>query len=146
MRINKGELVVPSLMLMFMGAYYFQVRNIPHDVLRWPFFVAIALFFSLAAVFFVYVRTPTPSKDAKSAEWRKPVVLVAATTAYLWAMPYIGYSICSFLYLLGIQIYLGSSFKKALVVSAAIVFLLHAVLIEGLRMPVPRLITPYFIF
>lgn len=148
MKFNKGELIVPLVMAAFLAAYYFQVRDIPPEVLEWPLYLAIALTVLLIIVLVIYLPGK-PGQDGGE-ETRnpgailKPFILTVATVVFLIAMKFIGFTFSCFLYLSGVQLFLGSLVKRTLIVSIVVVFFLHTVMVVGLGLPVPRLITPYF--
>ena len=71
-------------------------------------------------------------------------MLILITVIFLAGMKLIGFSLGSFFYLLAIQLYLGAEKKRAFAVSIAVVLFLHVVMIMGLGLAVPRLVTPYF--
>ena len=143
MKYNKGELIIPMLMAAFMAAYCYQVRVIPFDVLIWPACVAIVVVTLMIVVICTYVFD-TPKSEHRRASFHKPFMLILITVIFLAGMKLIGFSLGSFFYLLAIQLYLGAEKKRAFAVSIAVVLFLHVVMIMGLGLAVPRLVTPYF--
>lgn len=143
MKVNKGELIVPALMAAFIAAYYWQVRDIPSEVLIWPGYITVALAVLLVLVMVSYAFRASGEKTQKD-NLRRPFLLVLFTSAYLVAMKYTGFSLGSFVYLFGIQIYLGSRRKRAFFVALSVALFLHFVMVIGLGLGVPRLNTPWF--
>ena len=144
MKLNRGELVVPGLMAAFTAAYYWQVREVPSEVLIWPGYITIALGIFAALVLMTYAFKGSTVK-AKKGSLRRPFVLVLITVAYLGAMKYTGFTIGSFLYLMCVQVYLGSGKRRAFIVALSVSLFLHFVMVVGLGLAVPRLTTPWFI-
>ena len=143
MKINRGELVVPALMAAFTAAYYWQVREVPSEVLIWPGYITIVLGILAMLVLLTYAFKGAAGK-AKKGSLRRPCVLVLITAAYLGTMKYSGFTIGSFLYLVIVQLYLGSEKKRAFGVALAVALFLHFVMVVGLGLAVPRLRTPWF--
>lgn len=147
MKINKGELIVPGIMAAFLAAYFYQVwaDEVPADVLTWPIYVGAALAVCLLLVAVLYI--PQRGEAAKAAvnvsAFKKPVALLIMTAVYIAAMNWIGYTLGSFLFLLVVQIYLGSGWRRALLVALVVAALLHVVMVELIGLGVPRLTTPW---
>lgn len=143
MKLNKGEFVVPAVMAAFTAAYYWQVREVPSEVLIWPGYITIALGVLTFLVLLAYAFD-APLKKSEKGSLRRPFVLVLITAVYLGAMKYTGFSIGSFLYLIYVQTYLSSSKKRSFLVALAVTLFLHLVMVIGLGLAVPRLTTPWF--
>ena len=127
MKIKKGELIIPALMAATTAAYYFQVwaKGLPYSVIVWPIYVTITLLILLALVVVFYIPAEGVSVEKKEAKlfketFKKPLFLFLTTVLFLAIMPWVGYTVSSFAYLFGVQLYLGSEKKRAFLVALAI--------------------------
>lgn len=151
MKIKKGELIIPALMAATTAAYYFQVwaKRLPYSVIVWPIYVTITLLILLALVVVFYIPAEGVSEEKKEAKlfketFKKPLFLFLTTVLFLAIMPWVGYTVSSFAYLFGVQLYLGSEKKRAFLVALAIAIILHVVMVVLLGLSVPRLETSFF--
>lgn len=151
MKIKKGELIIPALMAATTAAYYFQVwaKGLPYSVVVWPIYVTITLLILLALVVVFYIPAEGVSEEKKEAKlfketFKKPLFLFLTTVLFLAIMPWVGYTVSSFAYLFGVQLYLGSEKKRAFLVALAIAIILHVVMVVLLGLSVPRLETSFF--
>lgn len=142
--VDKGELIVPGLMGAFILAYHFQVRTVPSEVLLWPYLVTAALVVMLSVVLFQVLKGDGRAK--KKMSLKKPAALLLLTVGYLAIMRFAGYTVSSFLFLLGTMLFLGASRKMALIVSVSIAAILHVVMISFMDLALPRLVTSLFTF
>jgi len=138
--VDKGELVVPGLMIAFLAAYHAQAYSLSSEVLLWPRIVTVLLVLLLGAVFLQIRRKEKGASGGKSL--KKPAVLFVITLAYLGSMPFLGYSLGSFLFLLITMRFLGTSVRRALLISLGLTLVLHGVMISLMDLPLPRLVTP----
>ncbi len=143
-KVDKGELIVPGLITAFILAYHFQVRTVPSEVLLWPYIVTVALVAMLGVVLFQIFKSPT--KARKTMALRKPAALLLLTTGFLVIMKFAGYTLSSFLFLLGTMLFLGTGRKMAFIVSFAVAAVLHVVMISAMDLTLPRLVTSAFTF
>lgn len=141
-RVDRGELIVPGIMGLFIAAYYWQVWSIPSQVLIWPYLVTGVLAIMLGATLFRIAKGAYGT--AKKWSLKKPAALLLVTVLYLSAMPFLGYSVSNFFFLFGTQAWLGANKRAALVVSVILTVLLHLVMIRIVDLDLPRLVTPWF--
>ena len=73
--VDKGELVVPGLMIAFLAAYHAQAYSLSSEVLLWPRIVTVLLVLLLGAVFLQIRRKEKGASGGKSL--KKPAVLLA---------------------------------------------------------------------
>jgi hypothetical protein len=141
-RVDRGEFIVPGIMGLFIAAYHWQVRSIPSEVLLWPYLVTGVLAVMLGATLFRIAKGVYGA--AKGWSLKKPAGLLLVTALYLSAMPFLGYSASSFLFLFGTQAWLGANKRTAFIVSLVLTALLHLVMLRIVDLDLPRLITPLF--
>jgi hypothetical protein len=142
--VDKGELIVPGLMGAFILAYHFQVRTVPSEVLLWPYIVTAALVVMLSVVLYQVLKKQGQTR--KKTALKKPAALLLLTAGYLVSMKFIGYTVSSFLFLLGTMVYLGAGRKMAFIVSVSIAAILHVVMISFMDLTLPRLVMSMFTF
>ena len=111
--------------------------------------MTIALLILLALVAFFYIPAKDVLEEKKEVKpfketFKKPLFLLLATVLFLAIMPWVGYTLSNFAYLLGVQLYLGSEKKRAYFVALGITIILHVVMVMLLGLTVPRLETPFF--
>ena len=140
-RLNFGELIVPGIALVFGILYLVQTTDAPAVAIRWPYAViGITTVFWLAVVarntFTWGTKTPTES----SVNLSRPIMMIAAPVGYLMALPFLGFSISSCLFLTVLFRLLGGTSWRSNVITAFLMSLfLHIMLITFLDMSLPRL-------
>ena len=138
-KIHKGELLVPGMMILFLLAYHGQTYALSSEVLLWPRIVTVLLVVLMGAVL---LQTRKKEKKASSeGALKKSVALFAITLVYLGSMPFLGYTLGSFLFLLVTMVFLGTRRKGAFLISLVLTLLLHGVMISLMDLPLPRLVT-----
>lgn len=143
-KVDKGEFIVPGLIVAFILAYHFQVRTVPSEVLLWPYIVTVALVVMLSVVLFQVLKSDGGNRKAMAL--KKPAALLLLTVGFLAIMKFAGYTLSSFLFLLGTMLFLGTNRKVAFIVSFAIAAILHVVMISVMDLTLPRLVTSAFTF
>ena len=138
--LDKGELVVPGLMIAFLAAYHVQVHSLSPEVLLWPRIVTVLLVLLMGAVFLQIWGKEKGVSYKKSL--KKPAVLFVITLAYLGSMPFLGYSLGSFLFLFVTMRFLGTPARRGLLIALVLTLVLHGVMISLMDLPLPRLVTP----
>ena len=167
MKINKGELVIPGIMAAFLAAYFVQVlapaglveackrfmsqeaidaffQAVPLENLTWPVYVGCALALGIVAILAMYACRESPAKKP-GASMAKPALFVVMTVVYLVAMNWLGYTLSNCLYLLAVQLFLGSGARRAVLVAVIVSALLHVVMVQLIGLSVPQLTTPWFV-
>lgn len=140
-KFDTGELIVPGIVALFVISYHVQVRDIPRDVLIWPLIVTVILLLLLAAVLFQMFRGFYGAVTNKPL--LKPMALLLSSVVYLMVMPYLGYTLATFGFLMGLQIYLGARPANATIVAFSTTAILHVVMIIVMGLSLPRLETPF---
>lgn len=136
-QVDKGELIVPGLIVAFLIAYHVQVRDVPSEVLLWPYMITIALVVMVGIVLFQVLREG--GGGGVTTQLKKPAALFALSVGYLAIMKIAGYTLSSFFFLLCTMLVLGAGKKTAIVVSLSIAAILHAVMISVLGLDLPGL-------
>lgn len=145
-RVNWGEAVVPGLALCFAMAYLYQTWDGPPGALYWPMGVAgvLAVLWIMVIVMFVVERN---NGDKEGFDWAavkpkiaRPAMILLGPAAYLAVIPFTGFSIGSFLFLLLLFRGLGGrSWVVGIAVGAGVTLFLHVTLIVLMNLSLPRL-------
>ncbi len=141
-RVDKGEFVIPGLMIAFLLAYHVQTCSLASEVLLWPRIVTVLLVLLMGAVFLQIWRKEKVSSENEKRSLKKPVVLFVIALVYLGSMPFLGYTLGSFLFLLVTMRFLGTRAKRAFLIALVITLILYGVMILLMDLPLPRLVTP----
>lgn len=153
-KIIKGEeLIIPILFLLFSLIYLAQVWQEAYIVVLWPFIVMALLLGSIIFLLIkLFVEQTEPKAKPKKmlaniilwlSDNRKPLFIVLFTILYLSFLPYLGFSLSNFLYLMVLFWVLGThQFLSNISLAAAISAILHLIMIEFLQMTIPRLSLP----
>lgn len=146
--VNWGEAIVPGMAFVFGLAFFFQTRNAPPTVLYWPIIAAslTGILWILIIFRFVVVKTKEAvaaapkGLAAKMREAKKPGVVFLCATAYLAALPYLGFFICNFMFMLTVFRGLGGrKWVQNVLVALGLTVFLHLILIVLMKMNLPRL-------
>jgi hypothetical protein len=147
-KIDWGEAIVPGLALAFGLAFFFQTRNAPAAVLYWPMIAAFltGLLGIPIVLRFVVGKSKTPVSQSPKGlasrirEARKPGLVLLSAVSYLAILPYLGFSLCNFLFILVVSRGLGSrKWVQNVFVALGLTVFLHLVLIVLMKMNLPRL-------
>lgn len=144
-KINPGEIVVPAVTLVFVAAYFIQVRNAPAVALYWPLTVAAALavFWAAVVVRFVRVRQepsgPVVKKTVSLIPGRVALVFFSSI-GYLAAVTRLGFTLSNIAFMLVIFRGLGGRrWTRNILVALAIAIFLHVALVVLMQLSLPRL-------
>jgi hypothetical protein len=145
--INWGEAVVPGIGLLFGIAYFLQVTDASWVALYWPVLIAaISGFLWLVIVLsFVFSKGEQVRRDRFSLSWiwekgRKVSLIFLASIGYLLVIPYLGFSLTNFCFMILVFRSLGSrKWAQNLVVALVITVFLHVALIVFMKMSLPQL-------
>lgn len=145
--INWGEAVVPGIGLLFGIAYFLQVTDASWVALYWPVLIAaISGFLWLVIVLsFVVSKGEQVRRDRFSIsgireKGRKVSLIFLASIGYLLVIPYLGFSLTNFCFMILVFRCLGSrKWAQNLVVALVITVFLHFALIVFMKMSLPQL-------
>lgn len=144
-KINWGEALVPGLGLLFGVGYFLQSLDAPKQALVWPTLTALTVlvFWAPIVVKFVFRKDAPPNRIRLSWLWRdgqRTGLITAATLGYLVLVPFLGFSISNFLFMLAVFRGLGSQqWKKNLTVALVIAVFLHVALVVLMKLSLPQL-------
>lgn len=149
-----NEIFIPILCLLLSLIYLGQVWQEVYIVVLWPYII-IALLWGCNLILlmriFKFKRKPrVESKKilVNTTNWlssnRKPLYITWLTILYLGLIPYLGFSLSNFFYLITLFWLLGThQFLSTISLSGIITAILHLIIIEFLQMSVPRLSLPW---
>ncbi len=140
-RINLGELIVPGIALVFGILYLVQTTDAPAVAIRWPYAViGITTVFWLAVVARNTFTRGATSPAKGSVNLSRPVMMIVMPVGYLMALPFLGFSVSSCLFLTVLFRLLGGiSWRSNVIIAFLMSFFLHIMLITFLDMSLPRL-------
>lgn len=148
-RFNPGEAIVPGVSLAFGAAYFLQTMDGSMVALRWPYIIAViaGLLWLAVVVFFLFDHRPeTAEKSMGRKEMGKPALIFCAPIVYIGIMPYIGFALGSFLFLMILFRCLGSlSWAGNLTVAFSITSFLYITMVILMKMSLPRLAVGSFL-
>lgn len=153
-RLKREELFVPIIVVLCSLLYVVQVWGFPLVVVLWPYIVMAFLIICTAVVVvegmagdWLRETGKHVSGEGFSALLRKgmkPLIITGVTVIYLAVIEYLGFTLSNFLYLLVLLRALGNRrIWFIIVISLAIVLILHLVMNSFLQMPIPRLHIPF---
>ena len=146
-RFDLNEAVIPVLTLIFGIAYFVQTRDAPRVALYWPIITAIVVAMLWLVVVVRFVFSGKVKKEAQKIDFvsklrgeRRPGLILIGSIGYLLAVPYLGFTISSFLFMLVIFKGLGSTnrFRDFLVAFTIAVFL-HITFVVVMKLSLPQL-------
>jgi hypothetical protein len=146
-RIDWGEAIIPGIALFFGIAYFIQVRGGPWVAIYWPVVLLIIVCPLWLMVVFSFVFSKSEPVERSpfsfSSFWekgRKVAIVFFASIGYLVAIPYLGFSITNFCFLILIFRILGSrKWSQNIVIALIIVVALHVGLVVLMRLRLPQL-------
>jgi hypothetical protein len=145
--INWGESIVPLLALAFGAAYFFQTRDAPIVALYWPIIIGIvagSLWIAVVVKFAFFKKDVTRQtrgnlSDIIAKSHRTAIVLVCSA-GYLIAVPWLGFSLSNFIFMLVLFRCLGSQrWLQNCAVALGIAVFLHVALITFMKLSLPQL-------
>jgi hypothetical protein len=145
--INWGEAVVPGVGLLFGIAYFLQVTDASWVALYWPVLIAAisGILWLMIVLTFVVSKGEQVQRDRFSLSWlrekgRKVSLIFLASIGYLLVIPYLGFSLTNFCFMILVFRCLGSrKWAQNLVVALVITVFLHVALIVFMKMSLPQL-------
>jgi hypothetical protein len=145
--INWGEAVVPGIGLLFGIAYFLQVTDASWVALYWPVLIAAisGILWLMIVLSFVVSKGEQVQRDRFSLSWvrekgRKVSLIFLASIGYLVVIPYLGFSLTNFCFMILVFRCLGSrKWAQNLVVALLITVFLHFALIVFMKMSLPQL-------
>ena len=146
-RIDWGEAIIPGIALFFGIAYFIQVKGGPWVAIYWPVMLLIILcpLWVMLLVSFVFPKSEPVERSpfSFSSFWekgRKVAIVFLASIGYLVVIPYLGFSITNFCFLVSIfRILGGKKWSQNIVVAIIIVLALHVGLIVLMKLRLPQL-------
>jgi hypothetical protein len=145
--INWGEAIVPGVGLLFVIAYFIQVTDASWVAIYWSVLIAVVLGILWLVIVFSFVWSKGERADRRhvSPSWlwgkgRKVSLIFLASMGYLLVIPYLGFSITNFCFMISIFRLLGSkNWVQNTVVALVITLFLHVALVVFMRMSLPQL-------
>lgn len=145
--INWGEAVVPGVGLLFGIAYFIQVTDASWVALYWPVLIAAVsgLLWIVIVLSFVFSKGEQARRGQFSLSWlwgegRKVSMIFLASIGYLLVLPYLGFSLTNFCFMIVVFRSLGSrKWIQNIVVALVITLFLHVALIVFMKMSLPQL-------
>ncbi|RJQ55120.1 MAG: tripartite tricarboxylate transporter TctB family protein [Desulfobacteraceae bacterium] len=144
-KINLGEAVIPGLALVFVLAFFIQVRSAPAVALYWPVAVAAALGIFWVAVTARFVFPRSEAGDSALMRGRagitgRVVLIFLASVGYLAAVSRLGFTLSNFFFMLLLFRKLGGrSWLRDILVAVSIAGFLHLALVVLMQLSLPRL-------
>ena len=146
-RINWGEMVIPGLSLLFGITYFLQILDAPKIAMYWPVIIAslVCILWLLVFIKFVFVKEKPPDQPKLSpskiiGKSQRPLLILFGSIGYLIFMPWLGFSLSSFGFMLIIFRGLGSrQWIQNLSVAFGITAFLYAALIIFMKLSLPQL-------
>jgi len=146
-RINWGETVIPALSLLFGITYFLQTLDAPKIAIYWPVIIAalVGILWLSVLIKFVFVKEKSPDRPRRSlsktiGESHPPRLILLGSIGYLLFVPWLGFSLSNFCFMLIIFRGLGShKWIQNLLVALGITVFLHVALIIFMRLSLPQL-------
>ena len=146
--INWGELVVPGIALLFTAAFFVQTYAGPRKALYWPIIVVVVfgIFWVLAVAKFMFSPAAQRSAPAEKkpggivARYGRAFLVGGGSVIYVILVPYLGFTVSSFLFMLAVFRGLGSRrWVMNILVGLGVAAFLHVALIVLMKMTLPQL-------
>lgn len=142
-RFNPSETIVPGIALLFGIAYFVQTSDASWTAIKWPYALAVLagiFWLGIVAVYVFTHRSVSEKKEDLPTLNYKPLIILIAPLLYITTMPYLGFALSSFLFLVLLFRWLGG---KSWMMNSAIAFTITAVLYVAMillmQMSLPRL-------
>lgn len=139
-RLNFGELIIPGIALLFGILYLVQTTDAPAVAIKWPYAVIgiTTAFWLVVVARNIFTRGATPMES--SVNLSRPIMMIVAPVGYLTVLPYLGFSISSFVFLTMLfRLLGGKSWRSNVMIAFLMSLFLHLMLITFLNMSLPRL-------
>ena len=146
MRINWGEAVIPILTLLFGLAFLLQTIDAPKVAIFWPAIVgSLTCVLWLAVVVKFVILKETISENGKKVDakqivkdFKRPGLVLFGSLGYLFALPWLGFTLSNFVFLLIIFRGLGSKkWLNNVLTALGIAIFLHISLIVIMQLSLP---------
>ena len=160
-RIDWGEAIIPGIALIFGIAYFIQVKGGPWVAIYWPVVLLIIVcpLWLMLLFFFVFPKSEQADRKSPSSfllrlrqacptgyirslweKGRKVAIVFFASIGYLVVIPYLGFSITNFCFLISIfRILGGKKWGQNIVIALIIVVALHVGLVVLMKLRLPQL-------
>ena len=150
--IDWGEALIPAIVLSFGIAFFLQTVDAPLDALFWPLITAAAvLVFWLFTVKAFAIRhraektdqSPPPAKlfSPPDRTTGRVGLILASSIGYLLLIPYLGFTLTNFFFMLVVFRSLGSRrWLQNLAVAFGIALFLHVALVVLMKQELPQLV------
>lgn len=143
-RFRPGEAIIPGISLIFGIWYFIQTRDASLTAIKWPYIIAAlsGILWLGVVFFFVFTSRETVSVEPLQKNGMSKIILIfLAPVIYIWIMPYIGFGIASFLFLMILFRLLGGrSWIRNGGAALSITLFLYVSMILLMKMSLPRLI------
>jgi Tripartite tricarboxylate transporter TctB family len=146
-RINWGETVIPILTLLFCVTYFLQTTDAPKIAIYWPVIIAalVGILWLPVLIKFVFVKEESADRSKLSLAKtfggsQRPLLILFGSIGYLLVVPWLGFSLSNFCFMLTIFRGLGSDrWIQNLLVAFGITVFLHVALIIFMQLTLPQL-------
>lgn len=147
-RINWGEAVVPILTLLFGVAFLLQTLDAPKVAIFWPAIIGsltCALWLAVVVKFVLLKEAISENGkkvDAKKIfdDFKRPGLVLFGSFGYLFALPWLGFTLSNFVFMLIIFRGLGSTkWLNNVLIALGIAIFLHISLIVVMQLSLPQL-------
>lgn len=149
-KLNWGELLIPSIVLIFGVAFITQTLAGPINAMRWPYVIVSLTTLLLALVLWKFSHSNTSTdtdshvdSDATDKPWQrysKDLIILIIPIIYIFIMQYIGFALASVMFLTLMFRLLGSrSWLITLVIAILMTTILYIAMIVLMQMPLPQL-------
>lgn len=142
-----GEAIIPGITIGFGISYFIQTVDAPNGTLFWPAATATltGLFLIVIVLKFIIKQPKTTNLELSEKEIShsiiRPALILIGPLCYLFALPFLGFTLGSFIFMLFLFRGLGSTnWIRNFIVAAAIASFLHLALIFFMKLSLPRLV------
>ncbi len=144
--INWGETVVPGIGLLFAIAYFIQVTDASWVAIYWPALIAsvVGVLWIMILFSFAFPKAEQADRRRFSLSWlwrkgRKVSMTFLASIGYLLVLPYLGFSLTNFCFMILVFRSLGSKrWIQNIVVALIITLFLYFALVVFMKMSLPQ--------
>lgn len=148
MQIDWGEAVVPILTLLFGVAFLLQTLDAPNVAIFWPVIIgSLTCALWLAVVVKFVLLKKRISKDRKKVDaikifndFKRPGLILLGSFGYLLALPWLGFTLSNFAFMLIVFRGLGGTkWRNNVLIALGIAIFLHISLIVIMQLSLPQL-------
>ena len=147
-QIDWGEAIIPILALLFGVAFLLQTLDAPNVAIFWPIIIGsltCALWLSVVVKFVLFKKRI--SKDKKKVDvikifndFKRPGLILFGSFGYLLALPWLGFTLSNFAFMLIIFRGLGGTkWLNNVLIALGIAIFLHISLIVIMKLSLPQL-------